>query len=105
VSLKRMSPPLGLVDRGFEHNLIRDWRVRGMVLGQRCQGVDGFITGPDDGMKNPMGVDGHRLHDWLNDGSGDPRTYRPTIEPRATVVRSLQAPGVLHLHYASANSC
>jgi hypothetical protein len=39
--------------------------------------LDGFITGPDDGMENPVGVDGHRLHDWLKDGSG----------------------GVLHLHY------
>jgi hypothetical protein len=30
--------------------------------------LDGFITGPDDGMDHPLGVDGHRLHDWLAAG-------------------------------------
>jgi dihydrofolate reductase len=95
--------------------------------------LDGFIAGPDDGIEHPMGVNGHRLHDWLNDGSGDPRTFQPTAGPSATVfdelmatgaviagrrtydlagfdglsadhieldpVRSLEAPGVMHLHY------
>jgi hypothetical protein len=27
--------------------------------------VDGFITGPDDGMEHGLGVNGERLHDWL----------------------------------------
>ena len=57
--------------------------------------LDGFITGPDDGMENPMGVDGHRLHDWLSDGSGDPRTYRPTIEPSAAVFDEVMATGAV----------
>jgi dihydrofolate reductase len=30
--------------------------------------LDGFITGPNDGRGNGLGVDGHRLHDWLVDG-------------------------------------
>jgi dihydrofolate reductase len=38
---------------------------------------DGFITGPNDGRGNGLGVDGHRLHDWLADGS-DPASHRPS---------------------------
>jgi len=30
--------------------------------------VDGFITGPDDGMDHGLGVNGERLHDWLRAG-------------------------------------
>jgi dihydrofolate reductase len=57
--------------------------------------LDGFIAGPDDGIEHPMGVNGHRLHDWLNDGSGDPRTFRPTAEPSATVFDELMATGAV----------
>jgi dihydrofolate reductase len=39
--------------------------------------LDGFITGPNDGRGNGLGVDGHRLHDWLADGS-DPASHRPS---------------------------
>jgi RibD C-terminal domain len=39
--------------------------------------LDGFISGPQDDAAHPMGLDGHRLHDWLADGTGDPATYRP----------------------------
>jgi hypothetical protein len=35
--------------------------------------VDGFITGPDDGMDHGLGVNGERLHDWLPAGGVDPR--------------------------------
>jgi dihydrofolate reductase len=27
--------------------------------------LDGFIAGPNEGSGNPLGDDGHRLHDWL----------------------------------------
>ena len=27
--------------------------------------LDGFITGPDDGLDHGLGVNGERLHDWL----------------------------------------
>jgi len=39
--------------------------------------VDGFITGPGDDHDNGLGVDGHRLHDWLSDGA-DPASHRPS---------------------------
>ena len=39
--------------------------------------LDGFITGPNDGRGNGLGVDGHRLHDWLADGT-DPGSHRPS---------------------------
>jgi dihydrofolate reductase len=38
--------------------------------------LDGFIAGPHDDHDNGLGVDGHRLHDWLSDGS-DPASHRP----------------------------
>jgi dihydrofolate reductase len=39
--------------------------------------LDGFITGPNDERGNGLGVDGHRLHDWLADGT-DPASQRPS---------------------------
>jgi dihydrofolate reductase len=39
--------------------------------------LDGFIAGPHDDHENGLGVDGHRLHDWLSDGS-DPASHRPS---------------------------
>ena len=42
--------------------------------------LDGFIAGPDDGIEHPMGVAGH-------------------ISTKLDPVRSLEAPGVMHLHY------
>jgi dihydrofolate reductase len=27
--------------------------------------LDGFVTGPDPGVSEPLGVDGERLHDWV----------------------------------------
>ena len=40
--------------------------------------LDGFIAGPDDNASQGLGRDGERLHAWLAEGSGDPRTYRPS---------------------------
>jgi dihydrofolate reductase len=57
--------------------------------------LDGFITGPDDGLEQPMGIDGHRLHDWLADGEGDPRSYRPSAAPSAMVFDELMATGAV----------
>jgi dihydrofolate reductase len=39
--------------------------------------LDGFIAGPNDDRGNGLGVDGHRLHDWLADGT-DPASHRPS---------------------------
>jgi dihydrofolate reductase len=39
--------------------------------------LDGFITGPNDDRGNGLGVDGHRLHDWLAGGT-DPTSHRPS---------------------------
>jgi dihydrofolate reductase len=30
--------------------------------------LDGFVAGPNEGPDNPLGDDGHKLHDWLSDG-------------------------------------
>jgi dihydrofolate reductase len=39
--------------------------------------LDGFIAGPHDDHRNGLGVDGHRLHDWLSEGA-DPASHRPS---------------------------
>jgi len=39
--------------------------------------LDGFIAGPHDDPENGLGVNGHRLHDWLSEGS-DPAPHRPS---------------------------
>jgi dihydrofolate reductase len=33
--------------------------------------LDGFITGPNEGVGNPLGDDGDRLHDWMFDSKTD----------------------------------
>jgi dihydrofolate reductase len=57
--------------------------------------VDGFITGPDDGMDHGLGVDGERLHDWLGAGGADPGSYRPVDGPGVTVFDELLATGAV----------
>ena len=41
--------------------------------------LDGFIAGPNERPDNPLGDDGHRLHDWFltGDEGGGPRSMRP----------------------------
>jgi dihydrofolate reductase len=57
--------------------------------------VDGFITGPDDGMERGLGVGGERLHDWLSPGGVDPESHRPVDGPNATVFDELMATGAV----------
>lgn len=47
--------------------------------------LDGFIAGPNDGERHPLGQDGHRLHDWLGDGGIDPVSHRPDTGPSRQV--------------------
>jgi dihydrofolate reductase len=39
----------------------------GKVTSDISMSLDGFITGPNVGVGNGMGDDGHRLHDWMFD--------------------------------------
>jgi dihydrofolate reductase len=57
--------------------------------------VDGFITGPDDGMDHGLGVNGERLHDWLRAGDVDPGSYRPADGPSATVFDEMMGTGAV----------
>jgi dihydrofolate reductase len=57
--------------------------------------IDGFITGPDDGMGQGLGVNGERLHDWLSAGGVDPASHRPVDGPNATVFDELMATGAV----------
>lgn len=57
---------------------------------------DGFIAGPGDTKDNPLGTEGHRLHNWLAQGDGDdPTGYRPTDEPSRTVFDEMMATGAV----------
>lgn len=38
-----------------------------------------------------MGLNGHRLNDWLSEGEMDPQSYRPLAEPSAKVLEELMA--------------
>ena len=57
--------------------------------------VDGFITGPDDGVDHGLGVGGERLHDWLRTGGVDPASHRPADGPSATVFDELMSTGAV----------
>jgi dihydrofolate reductase len=57
--------------------------------------VDGFITAPDDGAGQGLGVGGERLHAWLADGGVDPSSYRPADEAGATVFDEMLATGAV----------
>jgi dihydrofolate reductase len=37
----------------------------GKVKSQISMSLDGFITGPDDSVAEPMGIGGERLHEWI----------------------------------------
>jgi dihydrofolate reductase len=39
--------------------------------------LDGFIAGPNEGPGNPLGDDGHRLHDWCLIGADADRSGAP----------------------------
>jgi dihydrofolate reductase len=57
--------------------------------------VDGFVTGPEDGMGHGLGRDGERLHDWLRPGGVDPGSHRPVDETNATVFDEAMATGAV----------
>jgi hypothetical protein len=50
--------------------------------------LDGFIAGPGDDDDNPLGVDGHRLHQWLSEGGDARRASGIPGRPSGAMVRS-----------------
>ena len=57
--------------------------------------LDGFITGPEDGVDHPLGINGRRLHEWFNDGGTDPASHRPSSDPSAQVFDEMLATGAV----------
>jgi dihydrofolate reductase len=53
----------------------------GKVIVDMSVSLDGFITGPNDGVERPLGDGGERLHDWIFDGSAE----RSGTSPRTSV--------------------
>lgn len=67
----------------------------GKVRLDMSMSLDGFVTGPDDGPGRGLGVGGERLHAWLGDGRGDPRSHRPAGGTDAQVFDELMATGAV----------
>ncbi len=44
--------------------------------------LDGFVTGPNEGVGNPLGDDDGRLHDWMFDKKTDPMPKSSTRSMR-----------------------
>lgn len=68
--------------------------------------LDGLITGPDDGNETPAGVGGMRLWSGSAREGSRLRTDGPAMfeglppeHIELDLVRTLQAPGVLHIRY------
>ncbi|WP_308283052.1 dihydrofolate reductase family protein [Pseudonocardia nigra] len=57
--------------------------------------LDGFIAGPGDDKDNPLGTDGHRLHEWLGNGGEGVSGFRPSDEPGRTVFDELMSTGAV----------
>jgi hypothetical protein len=38
----------------------------GRVAADMSMSLDGFIAGPNDGIRNPLGDGGERLHEWMS---------------------------------------
>ena len=53
--------------------------------------LDGFITGPSDGMEHPLGLNGFRLHHWLTSGGVEPESHRPSSEVSGKVFDDMMA--------------
>jgi len=67
----------------------------GNVVLHMSMSVDGFITGPDDGVEHGLGVGGERLHDWLTAGGVDPRSHRPVDDANAAIFDEAMATGAV----------
>ena len=67
----------------------------GKVVLYMSMSVDGFITGPDDGVDHGLGVGGERLHDWLTAGGVDPRSHRPVDDANAAIFDEAMATGAV----------
>jgi len=56
----------------------------GKVRVHMSMSLDGFVTGPNVSLDDPMGVDGERLHEWMFDPHGDPRDAEVAAEMYST---------------------
>ena len=60
--------------------------------------LDGYVAGPQQSEKNPLGIGGEQLHDWVV----PLRAFRESHarKPRLEQVEAIEAPGVTHIRYA-----
>ena len=59
----------------------------GKITANLSMSLDGFITGPNVSINNPMGDDGERLHDWMFSG----KTESEAVEFQELVFKTIGA--------------
>jgi dihydrofolate reductase len=58
--------------------------------------LDGFIAGPNEGPDNPLGDDGHRLHEWfLTGGDADPEEVGRPAGVNGQIFDEMMAAGAI----------
>jgi dihydrofolate reductase/uncharacterized protein YndB with AHSA1/START domain len=97
-----------MTQAGFATDALRDEHTRGLPnafarLERICMSksvlymsmsLDGFITGPDDGLDQGLGAGGERLHEWLGPWLGSPRGFDPP-GPSGKVFDEVMATGAV----------
>jgi dihydrofolate reductase len=67
----------------------------GKIVLYMWMSLDGFITGPDDGPGQGLGVGGERLHEFLTVPDGDPTAARTEDDVGAAVMADAMASGAV----------
>jgi dihydrofolate reductase len=67
----------------------------GKIVLYMWMSLDGFITGPDDGPEQGLGVGGERLHEFLTLAEGDPASARADDDVGAAVMAEAMRTGAV----------
>ena len=61
--------------------------------------LDGFVAGPSQSEKHPLGIGGEQLHQWLLPLKAFREAHVGESRPRLRQVQAVEAPGVTHICY------
>jgi dihydrofolate reductase len=70
----------------------------GKVIAGLSMSLDGFIAGPNDGPRNPLGDGGGRLFDWWTAGTerlGTDDRFKPPLKSRAVVQEMFECGAII----------
>ena len=72
--------------------------TKGKVVAGLSMSLDGFIAGPNDGPRNPLGDGGGRLFDWWTAGTerlGPDDRFKPPAKSRAVVKEMFECGAII----------